>query len=250
MRLDQDAAQPVPQGRLDRDLELLGCVDVVGHQPVDAGLRLRLHDRAGAALKAFVAVVDLAQRHQPRAAPVQLGAQGLDLGLARVERLGQQAFPALELLGPVAQIHAGLAQVGQAFGQALELALELAGAGAERRAVLDHLREAPGGVLAAAGQGLALALGPGQIGARLTSRPRAFSSSIWAVASSSRALPASRSRSAASALRASRSASAASSWARPAPASADSSAWRSASPRISPWADWARSSRSAASRRW
>jgi hypothetical protein len=177
VRLDQDTAQAVAERRLDRHLELLRRVDLIRHQPAHpvAELRVRaprgLHDRAGAALEALVAVVDLAQRDQTRSPPVQLGPQRLDLRLARSLRLLEERAPPLELLGPVAEVHAGLPELGQIVAQPADLRLELGRPAVHRRGLLHHLPVAPRGVVAPPRQRLALALGTRQIGPGVRQQP-------------------------------------------------------------------------------
>src|SRR5690606_11395895 len=104
----------VAQGRLDGRLEMLRGVDDVGDEPAHprgVDLVAMLHDRPSAPGEALVAVVDLDQRLQARTSAVELAAEVLDFGGARLGALDQLGPALLELLSAGSQIHAGLAQM-------------------------------------------------------------------------------------------------------------------------------------------
>ena len=129
----EHAAEPIAERRLDRDLELLGRAHDIGDHAADrlGAFRLRdlvraLHHRTRAAREALVAIVDLAQRGQPRRPAVHLGAQRLDLGLAARDLVCEQIAPGLEVLVLAAEVELGLAERRELAGHALGLAIEVA----------------------------------------------------------------------------------------------------------------------------
>ena len=104
VRLDDDVAQALAQHGLDRGLQLGRRLHDVGHHPADPRraaqpfpLAVLLHDGAHALLEALVAVLNLDQRSQARAAAVRLLAQRLELHLA-ARHLGPQVAQARLLL--------------------------------------------------------------------------------------------------------------------------------------------------------
>ncbi len=89
MRIDDDVAETLAQNSFDGGLQLGRRPHDVGDQPFDPAGALPLlvlaHDRAHAALKAFVALLDFLQRRQARAPPVRLFPKRLQLQLAARE---------------------------------------------------------------------------------------------------------------------------------------------------------------------